>query len=106
MVPLRLVRPMVGRSPTQAQCDAGPRVLSPVSVPSAACANPVATAAALPPLDPVQHMLLTDNLLLHQNIFGCCALSCTYAEVSRKVGTCYSSGGVIGISHDAEERPP
>ena len=57
MVPLRLVRPMVGRSPTQAQWDAGPRVLSPVSVPSDACAKPAATAAALPPLDPAEQVL-------------------------------------------------
>ena len=39
-------------SPTTPQSDAGWRTLPPVSVPSAHTTSPLATAAALPPLEP------------------------------------------------------
>src|SRR6185312_14074259 len=50
--PYRLTRPYVGRTPTTPQKPAGCRIDPPVSVPSAATANPAASAAAKPPLDP------------------------------------------------------
>lgn len=49
-----LVIPSVGRSPTSAVWLAGPRTELPVSVPRDAKARLAATAAAEPPLDPVQ----------------------------------------------------
>jgi hypothetical protein len=45
--------PKLGRRPTTAQCEAGPRIELPVSVPSAIIARFAATAPAAPPLDPV-----------------------------------------------------
>lgn len=56
-MPVRLVLPIVGRSPTRAQCDAGPLTESPVSVPSDASAKFADTAAALPPLDPAHRQV-------------------------------------------------
>src|SRR5215210_5062475 len=50
--PLRLTRPYGGLTPTTPQSAAGCRIDPPVSLPSASGANPAATAAALPPLDP------------------------------------------------------
>ncbi len=67
MTPAREVRPMVGLSPMQEQWEAGPRVLSPVSVPSAATPKPAATAAALPPLEPAPRGTLSDT---------CCTMCC------------------------------
>ncbi len=44
--------PSVGRKPAKPVTQAGARTEPKVSVPSAAAANPAATAAALPLLDP------------------------------------------------------
>ena len=52
MMPSRLVSPMVGRIPTKALCDEGPRIEFPVSVPKPTAPRFAATAAAVPPLDP------------------------------------------------------
>ena len=52
MMPSRLVRPIVGRIPTRAQCEEGPRMELPVSVPKPAAPKEAATAAAVPPLEP------------------------------------------------------
>ena len=103
MVPLRLVRPMVGRSPTQAQWDAGPRVLSPVSVPSDACANPAATAAALPPLDPAEQVPCAVGYVASR---CSSAKGCSAHLAPSCLNTCYGPGVVVGIPHDAKQRPP
>ena len=46
------MRPKEGFTPTTPQYEAGFRIESPVSVPSAALTSLDATKAALPPLDP------------------------------------------------------
>jgi len=51
-MPSRLVSPMVERMPTKQQCEEGPRIEFPVSVPSPNTPKLAATAAAVPPLDP------------------------------------------------------
>src|SRR5690606_22029319 len=51
-IPSRLVRPRVGRIPTSAVWDDGPRIELPVSVPSPTVPRFAATATAVPPLEP------------------------------------------------------
>jgi hypothetical protein len=50
--PARLIRPKVGLKPTTPHRKQGLRTEAPVSVPSAPAANPAATAAAEPLLEP------------------------------------------------------
>jgi hypothetical protein len=52
MIPSRLVSPIVGRMPTSAVCDEGPRIELPVSEPSPTVPKLAETAAAVPPLEP------------------------------------------------------
>src|SRR4030095_7689561 len=52
MAPARLTRPYVGLRPTTPQHAAGSLMEPPVSLPSVASANPAATAAAEPLLEP------------------------------------------------------
>src|SRR5215213_11630423 len=52
MSPYRLTSPYVGFTPTTPHSAAGWRIDPPVSDPRARGANPAATAAALPPLEP------------------------------------------------------
>ena len=52
IAPARLTRPYVGLRPTTPQHAAGSRMEPPVSLPSAPSANPAATAAAEPLLEP------------------------------------------------------
>ncbi len=61
MMPAVLVRPIVGRKPTSDWCAAGPRMDPHESVPRPAGAYEAATAAAVPPLDP---------LALHDRSYG------------------------------------
>jgi len=51
-LPERLVKPIVGRKPTSAWCEEGPRIKLPVSVPKPTNPELAATATAVPPLDP------------------------------------------------------
>src|SRR3954467_9024937 len=52
MIPVRLIRPMVGLMPTIPQKEAGEMMEPSVSVPTATEQRPAATAAAEPELDP------------------------------------------------------
>src|SRR5690606_24233711 len=62
MIPSRLARPTVGRTPTSWLYDDGTRIDPPVSVPRPSPARFAATAAPVPPLDPPAVRLVTYGL--------------------------------------------
>src|SRR5258707_13745258 len=51
-MPSRLIKPLVGRSPTRLSAESGERFEPPVSEPVPAAANLDATAVAVPPEEP------------------------------------------------------
>ena len=51
-IPLLLIKPSVVLNPTREQCDEGPLIELPVSVPSQTAPKLDAMDAAVPPLDP------------------------------------------------------